>query len=146
MNKLRSSVTFEGRKMAGARALWFANGMKRSQMGKPVIAVVNSFTQFVPGHVHLHQAGQYVKSVIEEAGCFAAEFNTIAIDDGCSSVPTNTTTPLGLQPFSSPIPTTSSTRLWGGCCARWASETCPLLKPTSMSMLTRCTAPHSDMP
>src|SRR5574344_521509 len=82
MNKLRSSVTFEGRKMAGARALWFANGMKRSQMGKPVIAVVNSFTQFVPGHVHLHQAGQYVKSVIEEAGCFAAEFNTIAIDDG----------------------------------------------------------------
>src|SRR5574344_261032 len=56
--------------------------MKRSQMGKPVIAVVNSFTQFVPGHVHLHQAGQYVKSVIEEAGCFAAEFNTIAIDDG----------------------------------------------------------------
>ena len=82
MNKLRSSVTFEGRKMAGARALWFANGMKRSQMGKPVIAVVNSFTQFVPGHVHLHQAGQYVKSVIEQAGCFAAEFNTIAIDDG----------------------------------------------------------------
>ena len=68
--------------MAGARALWVANGMKREQMGKPVIAIVNSFTQFVPGHVHLHEAGQLVKKEIEKLGCFAAEFNTIAIDDG----------------------------------------------------------------
>ena len=68
--------------MAGARSLWRANGMKDEQMGKPVIAVVNSFTQFVPGHVHLHEIGQEVKGWIEEEGCFAAEFNTIAIDDG----------------------------------------------------------------
>ena len=68
--------------MAGARSLWRANGMKDEQMGKPVIAVVNSFTQFVPGHVHLHEIGQQVKGWIEEEGCFAAEFNTIAIDDG----------------------------------------------------------------
>lgn len=68
--------------MAGARALWVANGMKEEQMGKPIIAIVNSFTQFVPGHVHLHEAGQYVKREIEKLGCFAAEFNTIAIDDG----------------------------------------------------------------
>ncbi len=68
--------------MAGARALWRANGMTEAQMTKPVIAVANSFTQFVPGHVHLHNAGQRIKKRIEEAGCFAAEFNTIAIDDG----------------------------------------------------------------
>ena len=68
--------------MAGARALWVANGMKKEQMGQSVIAIVNSFTQFVPGHVHLHEIGQYVKKEIEELGCFAAEFNTIAIDDG----------------------------------------------------------------
>jgi dihydroxy-acid dehydratase len=68
--------------MAGARALWRANGMKDEQIGKPVIAIVNSFTQFVPGHTHLHQIGQIVKSEIEKLGCFAAEFNTIAIDDG----------------------------------------------------------------
>lgn len=68
--------------MAGARALWHANGMKSEQIGKPIIAVVNSFTQFVPGHVHLHNIGQQVKAWIEEQGCFAAEFNTIAIDDG----------------------------------------------------------------
>ena len=68
--------------MAGARSLWRANGMRDEQMGKPVIAVVNSFTQFVPGHVHLHEIGQQVKAVIEAQGCFAAEFNTIAIDDG----------------------------------------------------------------
>ncbi len=68
--------------MAGARALWVANGMKREQMGKPIIAIANSFTQFVPGHVHLHEAGQIVKQEIEKLGCFAAEFNTIAIDDG----------------------------------------------------------------
>jgi dihydroxy-acid dehydratase len=68
--------------MAGARSLWKANGMKKEQMGKPVIAIANSFTQFVPGHVHLHDAGQLVKAEIEKRGCFAAEFNTIAIDDG----------------------------------------------------------------
>ena len=79
---LRSSITMQGRRMAGARALWLANGMKKEQMGKPVIAVVNSFTQFVPGHTHLHQVGQIIKEEIEKLGCFAAEFNTIAIDDG----------------------------------------------------------------
>ena len=68
--------------MAGARALWVANGMKREQFGKPIIAIVNSFTQFVPGHTHLHEAGQIVKAEIEKLGCYAAEFNTIAIDDG----------------------------------------------------------------
>ena len=68
--------------MAGARALWLANGMQPQMMGRPVIAVVNSFTQFVPGHTHLHQVGQAVKAEIERLGCFAAEFNTIAIDDG----------------------------------------------------------------
>ncbi|MGM9803943.1 MAG: dihydroxy-acid dehydratase [Muribaculaceae bacterium] len=79
---LRSSVTMNGRRMAGARALWIANGMKKEQMGKPVIAIVNSFTQFVPGHTHLHEIGQIVKAEIERLGCYAAEFNTIAIDDG----------------------------------------------------------------
>jgi len=68
--------------MAGARALWVANGMKKEQMGKPIIAIANSFTQFVPGHVHLHEAGQIIKKEIERLGCFAAEFNTIAVDDG----------------------------------------------------------------
>ena len=68
--------------MAGARALWLANGMKKEQFGKPVIAIANSFTQFVPGHVHLHDAGQIVKEEIERLGCFAAEFDTIAVDDG----------------------------------------------------------------
>ncbi len=81
-NPLRSSYSTEGRRMAGARALWCANGMKKEQFGKPIIAIVNSFTQFVPGHVHLHEAGQLVKAEIEKLGCFAAEFNTIAIDDG----------------------------------------------------------------
>jgi len=79
---LRSSASTAGRRMAGARALWVANGMKSEQMGKPIIAIVNSFTQFVPGHVHLHEIGQMVKAEIEKLGCFAAEFNTIAIDDG----------------------------------------------------------------
>ena len=68
--------------MAGARALWVANGMKREMFGKPIIAIVNSFTQFVPGHTHLHEIGQIVKAEIESMGCYAAEFNTIAIDDG----------------------------------------------------------------
>ena len=80
--QLRSSMSTEGRRMAGARALWVANGMKREMFGKPVIAIVNSFTQFVPGHTHLHEIGQLVKAEIEKLGCFAAEFNTIAIDDG----------------------------------------------------------------
>ncbi|MCH5239011.1 MAG: dihydroxy-acid dehydratase [Muribaculaceae bacterium] len=79
---LRSEASTKGRRMAGARALWRANGMKEEQFGKPVIAVVNSFTQFVPGHTHLHEIGQLIKEEIEKAGCFAAEFNTIAIDDG----------------------------------------------------------------
>jgi dihydroxy-acid dehydratase len=68
--------------MAGARSLWRANGMKEEQIGRPVIAIVNSFTQFVPGHVHLHDIGQHLKKIIDRLGCFAAEFNTIAIDDG----------------------------------------------------------------
>lgn len=80
--ELRSSTSTQGRRMAGARALWRANGMKEEQIGKPIIAIVNSFTQFVPGHVHLHEIGQKVKAEIEKLGCFAAEFNTIAIDDG----------------------------------------------------------------
>jgi len=81
-HELRSSTSTGGRLMAGARALWRANGMSDQQMGKPLIAIVNSFTQFVPGHVHLHEIGQAVKAEIEKMGCFAAEFNTIAIDDG----------------------------------------------------------------
>lgn len=81
-NKLRSAVCTEGRRMAGARALWVAAGMKHEQFGKPIIAIVNSFTQFVPGHTHLHDIGQIVKEEIERMGCYAAEFNTIAIDDG----------------------------------------------------------------
>lgn len=79
---LRSSISFNGRRMAGARALWRANGMTESQFGKPIIAIVNSFTQFVPGHTHLHDIGQRIKAEIERQGLFAAEFNTIAIDDG----------------------------------------------------------------
>ena len=82
IHPLRSSVCTEGRRMAGARALWVANGMKREQFGKPIIAIVNSFTQFVPGHTHLHEIGQTVKREIETMGCYAAEFNTIAVDDG----------------------------------------------------------------
>ena len=81
-HQLRSAVCTEGRRMAGARALWTASGMKPGQFGKPIIAIVNSFTQFVPGHTHLHDVGQMVKAEIERMGCYAAEFNTIAIDDG----------------------------------------------------------------
>ena len=81
-HQLRSAVCTEGRRMAGARALWVAAGMKWEQFGKPIIAIVNSFTQFVPGHTHLHEIGQIVKEEIEKMGCYAAEFNTIAIDDG----------------------------------------------------------------
>ena len=79
---LRSALCTEGRRMAGSRALWVAAGMKQEQFGKPIIAIANSFTQFVPGHTHLHEVGQLVKAEIEKLGCYAAEFNTIAIDDG----------------------------------------------------------------
>ena len=79
---LRSAVTTTGRRMAGARSLWRANGMSEEQFGRPIIGIANSFTQLVPGHMHLHEIGQYVKQRIEACGCFAAEFNTIAIDDG----------------------------------------------------------------
>lgn len=79
---LRSEICTTGRRMAGARALWIANGMKKEQIGRPIIAIANSFTQFVPGHTHLHEIGQVVKAEIEKLGCYAAEFNTIAIDDG----------------------------------------------------------------
>ncbi|OGV83551.1 MAG: dihydroxy-acid dehydratase [Lentisphaerae bacterium RIFOXYB12_FULL_65_16] len=80
--KYRSSITTDGRKMAGARALWRANGVKEEDFGKPIIAIANSFTQFVPGHVHLHEYGQMMKRMIERSGGIGIEFNTIAIDDG----------------------------------------------------------------
>jgi len=78
----RSHTSTMGRRMAGARSLWRANGMKEAHFGKPVIGIANSFTQFVPGHAHLHHIGQEVKEIFEKEGYFAAEFNTIAIDDG----------------------------------------------------------------
>ena len=81
----RSRTSTSGRNMAGARALWRATGMKDSDFGKPIIAVVNSFTQFVPGHVHLKDMGQLVAREIEAAGAIAKEFNTIAVDDGGNS-------------------------------------------------------------
>ncbi len=79
---LRSNETTSGRRMAGARSLWRANGLKEEQIGKPIIAIVNSFTELVPGHVHLNEMGRFIKEQIEAEGCFAPEFNTIAIDDG----------------------------------------------------------------
>ena len=79
---LRSDESTKGRKMAGARSLWRANGAKEEHFGKPIIAIANSFTQFVPVHAHLHEIGQHVKKIIEKQGCFAAEFNSIAVDDG----------------------------------------------------------------
>ncbi|QDF65854.1 dihydroxy-acid dehydratase [Shewanella sp. SNU WT4] len=82
MAKLRSATTTEGRNMAGARALWRATGVKDEDFGKPIIAIANSFTQFVPGHVHLKDMGALVASAIEEAGGIAKEFNSIAVDDG----------------------------------------------------------------
>jgi dihydroxy-acid dehydratase len=82
MPKYRSATTTHGRNMAGARALWRATGVKEEDFGKPIIAVVNSFTQFVPGHVHLKDMGQLVAKEIEAAGGIAKEFNTIAVDDG----------------------------------------------------------------
>ena len=78
----RSSITTQGRRMAGARSLWRATGMKTEDFQKPIIAIANSFTQFVPGHVHLHQIGQMVKEVIDSHGGYGVEFNTIAVDDG----------------------------------------------------------------
>src|SRR5699024_7282463 len=80
--KYRSHTSTQGRNMAGARALWRATGMKDEDFKKPIIAVVNSFTQFVPGHVHLKDLGQMVAREIEKAGGVAKEFNTIAVDDG----------------------------------------------------------------
>ncbi|MEN0099527.1 MAG: dihydroxy-acid dehydratase, partial [Brucella pseudogrignonensis] len=82
MPPYRSRTTTHGRNMAGARGLWRATGMKDEDFGKPIIAVVNSFTQFVPGHVHLKDLGQLVAREIESAGGVAKEFNTIAVDDG----------------------------------------------------------------
>ena len=82
MPTYRSRTTTHGRNMAGARGLWRATGMKNEDFGKPIIAVVNSFTQFVPGHVHLKDLGQLVAREIEQAGGVAKEFNTIAVDDG----------------------------------------------------------------
>jgi dihydroxy-acid dehydratase len=82
MNPYRSRTSTEGRTMAGARALWRANGMRDEDFGKPIIAIANSFTQFVPGHVHLKDIGQMVKKVVDTAGGFGVEFSTIAIDDG----------------------------------------------------------------
>ncbi len=82
MKPYRSRTTTHGREMAGARALWRATGMQDADFKKPIIAIANSFTQFVPGHVHLHDVGQRVKRVIDEAGGWGVEFNTIAVDDG----------------------------------------------------------------
>ena len=82
MPQYRSRTSTHGRNMAGARALWRATGMTDGQFGKPIIAVANSFTQFVPGHVHLKDMGQLVAKEIEAAGGVAKEFNTIAVDDG----------------------------------------------------------------
>lgn len=82
MPKLRSATVTEGRNMAGARALWRATGVKDTDFGKPIVAVVNSFVEFVPGHVHLRDLGKLVAASITEAGGIAKEFNTIAVDDG----------------------------------------------------------------
>src|SRR6185436_2078545 len=78
----RSRTSTQGRNMAGARSLWRATGMKDADFEKPIIAIANSFTQFVPGHVHLHDVGQRVKGVVDAAGGWGVEFNTIAVDDG----------------------------------------------------------------
>src|SRR6201995_4186001 len=82
MPELRSKTSTSGRNMAGARALWRATGMTDGDFGKPIVAIANSFTQFVPGHVHLHDVGQRVKKVIDASGGWGVEFNTIAVDDG----------------------------------------------------------------
>src|SRR5467141_3895696 len=82
MPQLRSATSTQGRNMAGARSLWRATGMTDADFGKPIVAVANSFTQFVPGHVHLKDMGQLVAQSVAEAGGVAKEFNTIAVDDG----------------------------------------------------------------
>ena len=82
MPRYRSATSTSGRNMAGARALWRATGVKDSDFGKPIIAIANSFTQFVPGHVGLRDVGRLVAAQIEAAGGIAKEFNTIAVDDG----------------------------------------------------------------
>ena len=82
MPRYRSHTTTQGRNMAGARALWRATGMTNADFDKPIIAIANSFTQFVPGHVHLKDMGQLVAREIEQAGGVAKEFNTIAVYDG----------------------------------------------------------------
>src|SRR6201995_5670573 len=82
MPAYRSRTSTAGRNMAGARALWRATGMKGDDFEEPIIPIANSFTQFVPGHVHLHDVGQRVKKVIDAAGGWGVEFNTIAVDDG----------------------------------------------------------------
>src|SRR5439155_110299 len=81
MNGYRSRTSTHGRNMAGARALWRATGMKDADFEKPIVAIANSFTQFVPGHVHLHDVGQRAKKVIDAHGGWGVEFNTIAVDD-----------------------------------------------------------------
>src|ERR1700744_5395226 len=81
-NGYRSRTSTQGRNMAGARSLWRATGMKDADFGKPIVAIANSFTQFVPGHVHLHDVGQRVKKVVDASGGWGVEFNTIAVDDG----------------------------------------------------------------
>ena len=82
MPRLRSATSMTGRNMAGARALWRATGLGSEDFGKPIIAIANSFTQFVPGHVHLRNVGKIVAEAISEAGGVGREFNTIAVDDG----------------------------------------------------------------
>src|ERR1700748_3518646 len=82
MPTLRSATTTHGRNMAGARALWRATGMTDDDFGKPIVAVANSFTEFVPGHVHLRDLGKLVAGAVAESGGVAREFNTIAVDDG----------------------------------------------------------------
>src|SRR6266699_3724679 len=82
MTGYRSRTSTHGRNMAGARALWRATGMKDADFEKPIVAIANSFTQFVPGHVHLHDVGQRAKQVIDAHGGWGVEFNTIAVDDG----------------------------------------------------------------
>ena len=82
MPAYRSRTTTHGRNMAGARSLWRATGMQDGDFGKPIIAIANSFTQFVPGHVHLKDMGQLVAGAVADAGGIGREFNTIAVDDG----------------------------------------------------------------
>jgi dihydroxy-acid dehydratase len=111
MPAYRSRTTTHGRNMAGARGLWRATGMKDGDFGKPIIAIVNSFTQFVPGHVHLKDLGQLVAREVEAAGGVAKEFNTIAVDDGIAmghdgmlySLPSARSSPIRWNTWSMPI-------------------------------------------